>query len=390
MNFKDLFLNCTEEEYRDLHFPSYSRLSAIDQNGVSAPSQHFSVFKLGSLVDAYCFESRQYVDDKFFIRADITVPTTNVKKIIDRMIKSDQDAENGASSPLNRRRKPMKMTDDLQNHLDIARAFAKQFGVYDKYDDNKFKKVMLTGSEYFKSKVQGRGKIEITNEMSVSAMSIHQALLADNNVGRYFADKKSLPKEIEIINQAKFCVSDDDGYAYKGMLDGIVVNHKTKTIIPFDLKTGEESYSKFVKKIREFRYHIQATMYRRGVFKLIEGTPFSDYIVSDFRFVYISKNDLIPMEFVLSKEITNRCWEKGFNYAGEEYKSVKDLLDIYNYSTNFDVPYEGDEDASGVKSIEYEDFFEKSEIEISLINKQLKNLNEQNKKIQDNIVEKQE
>jgi len=114
----------------------------------------------------------------------------------------------------------------------------------------------------------------------------------------------------------------------KGLLDGIIINHETKTIQPFDLKTTGRSVYSFPGDILWKGYYLQASSYHTAVDKLQKGEAVTtsevsfpkDYALADtFDFVVAEKTKSNPARIF---PLTPEQLEKGL-YGFEDKTGKK-------------------------------------------------------------------
>lgn len=334
MAIQDHNLQITEQQYRDLELPSYSMLASIDKQGldvVGGVKQSFNL-KFGSLVDMMCFEPHK-VDDTFYKGVSAKPPTTNVKNICD-MILQGLDGKKGdvveAKTPLGRR-KTMKISSKISDYKNEILVAAGKLKVYKNYSDEKtINTVISAGKEYFKDKINCRGKILIKPEMWLQASHTAATLIQHPFTAKYF--QQGVP-DIEIIYQYKFDAV-VNGRRCKGMLDCLVVNHRAKVIIPVDLKTGESPCKDFPMLYTTHRYYVQGALYREALESIVDNDfELMGYTVKEFEFVYISKlNPDRPMRFLVSEDMHQAALNGFTDRYGFEYKGVYNLLEDYYYS----------------------------------------------------------
>lgn len=330
---QDHNLKITEEEYRDLDLPSYSMLSSISKNGIDVVEGTINgVFELkfGSLVDDMCFNT-DILSKKYYAGTAPKNPTTNVKKVIDYILNTINNSDNGEeitkTSVLGTKRSK-KITKDLKNYTAEARAGANHHNVYGGYSNKKLMETLIEkGQEYFKDKMESKGRIFIKPEMWNKAYATATTLVTHPFSRKYFDHEV---EGIEIIYQYKF-IANVNGRDVKGMLDCVYVDHNNKKIIPVDLKTGEFPVIKFKDVFLGYNYYIQGALYKEGLKSIVDNDPdLNGYTVEDFEFLYISKqNEYKPLVWVMGDDI-HQAALKGFkDVYNYKHKGVYDLLEDY-------------------------------------------------------------
>lgn len=333
MAIEDNSLNCSEEDYRGLHIPSYSLLASIEKYGVDVIQGVKVKFELkfGSLVDVMCFEPHR-LDDLFYRGRSVKSPTSTHKKVVDEILANITADIGGTQEQMGilgrKRKKQVKITDDLSNYRAQILLYAKKHGVLKSYsDDNTFETIVKSSSEYFKDKITSRGKMLIKPEMWALAQQTATTLQTHPFTAKYFNHKTP---GVDILYQYKF-VTDINGRRVKGMLDCLIVNHNEKLLIPVDLKTGEAPVKDFPMLYTSHRYYIQGALYREALKSILENDfDITDYKVKPFEFVYISKsNPYKPMIFIATDEMHEAAMNGFTDKFGYKYKGVNELIEEY-------------------------------------------------------------
>lgn len=120
----------------------------------------------------------------------------------------------------------------------------------------------------------------------------------------------------------------------KALLDGIKIDHKEKTIEPFDLKTTGKSVYEFKDSFLKYGYYTQAALYDEGiqhpespVFEYLEG----GYFVKDFKFI-VTETKVSSYNPALIFKTSKKDREVGMNggyIQGKYYKGINQLLEDY-------------------------------------------------------------
>lgn len=317
---EDRLLEISEGKYRELDMPSYSLLSSISTHGIDVLGGELNIgfsLKFGSLVDDICF-TPSVINDKYYRGSASTINSGNPKKIIDAVLANCNESSAAG----------------LAYYEKEIIAAAKKLGVYAKYDDAKILSTILVekNENYFKDKISSIGKIHIKNDMWEQAVYAANTLKTHPFTEMYFQDWEN----IQTIYQYKFVVG-INGVMVKGMLDALLVNHEEKVVLPVDLKTGEVSSNDFNRSFLDYKYYLQASLYRLALLSIVESDPdLEGYTVADFEFVYLSK---INLNKPVIKVVNQDLYEKGLNgftdSFGVKHKGVYELLEIYkDYGKN--------------------------------------------------------
>lgn len=373
---KDHNLPISEQEYRDLDYPSYSMLSSIAKQGIDVMfgvKNNSINLKFGSLVDDLCFMPNEYVLSKYYCGQAIKTPTSNVKKIVDIVLEGVGKPESfgvSTGSFIKKKKKPAKTSHNLEDYEDAIINAAKVIGVYKNYTREKtISTVVDAGKDYFRDVLASKGKVLIKPEMWDKAFETANTLATHPFSSKYFNEGDNW----ELFFQYKFKAT-VNGIETKGMLDVVAVDHENKIIYPVDLKTGELQTEKFGDVFLMYNYYIQAGLYKEALRQIAASDPdLKDYTVADFEFVYISKENIYkPIVWVVPEEIHQASLNGFTDRYGYKNQGVYGLLKKYDdckhgrYCNYTKEVYENEGRIMFDKSIiREENEFEKSESEHS-------------------------
>jgi len=131
-----------------------------------------------------------------------------------------------------------------------------------------------------------------------------------------------------------------EGQEFKALLDGIRLNHKNRTIEPFDLKTTGKSVYDFPQSYLTFGYYTQAALYDLAI--RTKESPVLQYIdegytIKDFVFIVAETktSSTSPALIYTTTQHERNCGLEGGYVDGKYYKGIYQLLDDYLwYSKN--------------------------------------------------------
>jgi len=211
-------------------------------------------------------------------------------------------------------------------------------------EDKAYKKALeeflKKGKPYYDSKLVAMDKSQVNDFQIQTAKRIANQMLTDNNISWIFRgdeDIEYLPKyaiEFEYMN-----------FDCKMEADMIHINHSTKMIQPYDLKTTYDNES-FENSYLFRAYYIQAGYYRLGIIEWAK-TELPGYIVNPMKFVVgdTSMNARRPLVYETDWDMFEESMY-GFTYKGEEYKGINTLMEEIKWAeetgiwtiskTNFD------------------------------------------------------
>lgn len=127
------------------------------------------------------------------------------------------------------------------------------------------------------------------------------------------------------------------GEKCKGLLDGVLIDHESKTIQPFDLKTSSLGIFDFTKSMLTFGYYRQAAFYDVAIHS--DASPYKDlikdgYEVLPFRFIVVDTTNVCP--FPLIYQMSQKDLKAGLigGMVGTQYyPGINDLIDLIKFHT---------------------------------------------------------
>lgn len=191
-------------------------------------------------------------------------------------------------------------------------------------------------------------KMILSKDEYESVTKAVELILASPRTHFYFRRKEIYHEIIQQLPLYFDIQIGDDTFSCKGLVDGILIDHSTKKIYPYDLKTTSKSVYEFKNSFLGYGYFRQAAMYTLGLQKA--DTPIKKYLeegytMEPFRFIvaetkpYSTHPALI---FVTSDQDIKAGLYGG--YVGKiHYKGIYDLLKAYRYHVdtgNWDLPHD--------------------------------------------------
>ena len=292
MNLSDISWNVTEDVYREDPALNYSTLKAFQKEGFSyllkpKSDEKSDAIIFGSAVDALITEGLEGFENKFYV-ADAPIPSGKVKDVVDILF-SQRDEE--------------KSFDDVTNGqiLDACESISYQPSWK---PETRIRSIRENGADYYNFLVAADNKTVISTEMYNQAVSVVTCLKTNNTTKDLFDDDSE-----DVIHeyQLKFKTT-LNSVVYKCMPDLIIVDHKNKTISPYDLKTTGGYEWEFPQKFVYWSYDIQARLYYRILSSVVSAYEyFKDYTINDWVFIVINKDSLTPLlwSFDATKETGN-------------------------------------------------------------------------------------
>lgn len=311
MNKIEIGLQILEKEYRALPFPSYSLLSNIRKYGpqalygVKEDISDMDGIIIGSIADSLVTELRDPDNLHIIDKKPAAKALLAIKALVERTDLVE------TSNLLSVKNAPM--VKDICTKIDYytAKSGTEQIKVLKKY--NKYVQAL-----------QAHG-----NDALIA--SKYQYRIAQDLSKALFLRYPFLKQTDNIIPQVKL-VGSVNNCEIKGMLDFVYINHKTKTIIPFDLKTGIGPHFNFFDNgYLGWGYYIQATLYRELLIQALSThAELSGYQVDNFRFMYCGREDKLPIIY----KVTDKQHEAGltgFEYKKEYFPGVNELISEFTH-----------------------------------------------------------
>lgn len=135
------------------------------------------------------------------------------------------------------------------------------------------------------------------------------------------------------------------GVECKALLDGVVIDHKNKTIQPFDLKTTSKGVFSFENSFVSYGYFRQAAMYTEALHSYIKDRSLYDpdieqYTLLPFKFIVVDsrQNSTSPALIynTTNNDITVGLYGGKLKHSDTTVKGVYQLIDDYLWHTKED------------------------------------------------------
>lgn len=310
-----------DKDYRESSGLNYSLLSSLNRHPstVDLDKDVTPSLSMGKLIDILCFTPKTFKDE--FYTSNVEHPSDNIKNIIDIIIERD-DCPNDLNSISN--------VEEFERLIYLT-ANTQEYGKNWK-PETVVNKVRDKGESYFLDKLSSKGKIIVSPEDLSKAEEAALCLMSHPFTKNYFNEP---PSHIEILYQVgmffdiEIPVDINKTLRTKGkaLIDILIINHKTKTVFPIDLKTIGTYTSFFPKDFIKWNYYLQAAFYSYGISQIKE---FEDYNVANFKFIVISTQDRSrPVIYTC----TDRDLDVGHNGTtslyGSRIKGWKELVKEY-------------------------------------------------------------
>lgn len=320
---------------------SYSRVSSFDQDGPSSLVKRKELsgegITMGGLVDLLLFEPERFKANYYVFKAKI--PTASAKDLAD-VITNNWDVL-----------PPREEVYDIAKAAGFWSSIVKEDTYYKKFDNDEF-------WDYIKAVLECNGREIIDSETLERAEEIVEILKTHKNSKDIVAFPQTQEEkyaQLELNFRYK-------QFAFKGIVDLVVVNHQYKTIKFIDLKTGAPSAQEFSKSFVKYRYYLQALLYTIGAKSFQEEYKLTEYTVLPFEFLYIGRYQRIPITYTVTDKWLTAAANGFTTKSGYVYKGLNELLDDIDWhwtNKQFDLPKELA--VSEGKIVINDDFFEINE-----------------------------
>ena len=314
----------TEAQYRAVIMDSSSSLKDFSQDrkkyykkyflGEKVEDKDSSAANMGRIVETLLMEPHLF-DDKFYMSSCTSTPTGLMLDFVEALYKHTRDAtdENGiVKTPMN----------------ELLEAAYKDSGFKIKYEAVISKFVGSDAEIYYNEIRTVRSKnltVVNTTEISIAEKIVEQLRINTTTAPIVNLTNSS---RYEIIDQMQVEGYTIDGHKFKSMLDKVVIDHKEKTIQPYDLKCTWSVENFYEEYYLYRRAYIQAYLYFYAMLHIASDpdSPYYGYRVQYLNFIVCdSTNYYQPLIYTLDMEDMDDAY-KGFVHKGRTYPGVGDLI----------------------------------------------------------------
>jgi hypothetical protein len=314
----------TEAQYRAIEMDSSSSLKNFSQDrkkyhkkyilGEKVEDKDNASANMGRIVETLLMEPHLF-DERFYMSSCASTPTGLMLDFVEALYRHTRDAtdENGLVG------RPM-------NEL-----------LEDAYKDSGFKikfeavlnKFVGSDAEIYYDEIR---KVRSKNLTVVNTTEIS---IAEKIVEQLRINSTTAPI-VNLTNSSRYQVFDQmqvegyiiDGHPFKSMLDKVVVDHKEKTIQPYDLKCTWSVENFYEEYYLYRRAYIQAYLYYHAMLHMAND-PSSEcygYTVNYLQFIVCdSTNYYQPLIYTLNMDDMMDAY-KGFVHKGRTYPGVGELI----------------------------------------------------------------
>jgi hypothetical protein len=314
----------TEAQYRAVVMDSSSSLKDFSQDRKKYYKKYFlgekvedkdnAAANMGRIVETLLMEPHLF-DEKFYMSSCASTPTGLMLDFVEALYRHTRDAtdESGVVvTPMN----------------ELLEAAYRDSGFKIKYEAVITKFVGSDAEIYYNEIRQVRTKnLTVVNTTEIS--------IAEKIVEQLRINTTTAPI-VNLLNSSRYEIKDQmqvegytiDGHKFKSMLDKVVIDHKERTIQPYDLKCTWSVENFYEEYYLYRRAYIQAYLYYHAMLHIANDpeSEYYGYTVNFLQFIVCdSTNYYQPLIYTLDTSDMNNAYE-GFVHKGRTYPGVKELI----------------------------------------------------------------
>lgn len=278
-SLQDISWKVPEETYRNDSALSYSTLARFEREGFSHLDTLFDRVEspsllFGSCVDTLLTDGEKAFNDNFLV-SDITSMDPGVEPIVKEIFNQFKDS--------------------YTNINDIPESqiapIISQIGYQPRWKpETRCKVVREKGQQYYQTMFMAGNRTIVPQNVYNKVFACIRALKDSPQTHFYFKDDDPF-EDVERFYQLKF-KGELNGIGYRCMADLILVNHKTKEVIPCDLKTSSHREWDFPESFLQWQYQIQARLYWLLIRQTMDKDDyFKDFTLGNYRFIVVNNID---------------------------------------------------------------------------------------------------
>ena len=269
---------------------------------------------MGRIVETLLMEPHLF-DEKFYMSSCASTPTGLMLDFVEALYKHTRDAtdEDGVVGT------PMS---------ELLEAAYKDSGFKIKYEAVVNKFIGSDAEIYY-------NEIRRVRSMNLTVVNTMEISIAEKIVEQLRINSTTAPI-VNLVNSSRYEIIDQmqvegytiDGHPFKSMLDKVIIDHKEKTIQPYDLKCTWSVENFYEEYYLYRRAYIQAYLYFYAMYHLVknEDSPYYGYSVNRLKFIVCdSTNYYQPLIYTLEISDMEDAYN-GFVHKGRTYPGVGDLI----------------------------------------------------------------
>lgn len=314
----------TEAQYRAVVMDSSSSLKDFSTDrkkyykkyflGEKVEDKDSSAANMGRIVETLLMEPHLF-DEKFYMSSCASTPTGLMLDFVEALYRVTRDATDEKG----------KIT---RNFSDISLEAYEKSGFKIKYEAVIGKFQGSDAEIYY-------NEIRMVRSKNLTVVNTLEITIAEKIVEQLKTNSTTAPI-VNLVNSSRYEIIDQmqvegytiDGHLFKSMLDKVVIDHKEKTIQPYDLKCTWSVENFYEEYYLYRRAYIQAYLYFYAMTHLVreEESPYYGYTVNFLQFIVCdSTNYYQPLIYTLDKSDMLAAY-LGFVHKGRTYPGVGDLI----------------------------------------------------------------
>ena len=314
----------TEAQYRAVVMDSSSSLKDFSTDRKKYYKKYYlkekvedkdsSAANMGRIVETLLMEPHLF-DEKFYMSSCASSPTGLMLDFVEALYRVTRDSTD-ESGVVNR------------NFSDISLEAYNLSGFKIKYEAVIGKFIGSDAEIYYNEIRMVRTKnLTVVNTMEIS--------IAEKIVEQLRINSTTAPI-VNLVNSSRYEIIDQmqvegytiDGHLFKSMLDKVVIDHKEKTIQPYDLKCTWSVENFYEEYYLYRRAYIQAYLYYHAMLHITLDplSPYYEYKVEYLKFIVCdSTNYYQPLIYTLDVDDMYSA-NNGFVHKGRTYPGVRELI----------------------------------------------------------------
>jgi hypothetical protein len=325
----------TESQYRALDIDSYSSIKVF----IEDRKKYYRKFVLkepvrdgdtpstifGSLVDCLIFSPDEF--DRRFTVSVTDAPKGQYGKLVDELMNVTSRSVNSEG----------EVTRDLEDMLEEAYnnvKFDRNGTVVDfKRDSFDVVKRKFMGSDleiYYRQLREAHGKDVVEPAMVDNALNVINELrtnpITAEIINMVTSEGITIYNQFPVIDNLRDCLPEgieEEESRFKGLVDKLIIDHSTKEIHIYDLKTAWDNEGEFLNNYFKYKYYIQAALYFYLVVEWKKKQPeLVEYTVRWPAFIVADSNNYKSPLIYLTDTLTITQGMRGFVIKGKYYPGV--------------------------------------------------------------------
>ncbi len=324
----------SEAEYRAVKMDSSSSLKefSVDRKkyrkkyllGEKVEEKENLAANMGRIVETLLLEPEEF-DNRFFMSSTIKAPTGLMLDFVEALYRVSRDATNPDGIIQVEFEELCKEAYKISGFKITLEAVLNKFIdsdaqiYYEEIRAIRPKNLTVISSQEITNAEK------IVNELKTNSVTCRIVNLEDSD-------------RFTILNQLQIEGFIIDNHEFKGMLDKVIIDHKLRTIHPYDLKCVWNVEGFYEDYYLYRRAYIQAYLYYKAIVHLTldYDSPYFGYHVNYLKFMICdSINYFNPLIYTLDESDMKDAYE-GFEYKGKKFPGVKTIIEELDWALEND------------------------------------------------------